>query len=74
MSEHYVTCNVDDHISAVTIDRPPVNAFDPKVRQQPGVIFQDLQATPIGGLFEAEVTMEGVLSFLEKRKTLFKGK
>jgi len=43
MSEHYVTCNVDDHIAVVTIDRPPVNALDLSVTQQLRSIFQQLQ-------------------------------
>lgn len=44
MSEHFVTCTIDENMAVVTMDRPPVNAIDPNVTHELRSIFQELQA------------------------------
>ena len=74
MNGQLVTYKVDENITVVTIDRPPVNALDPNMTLQLSSIFQELQANLFGELFGTEEMMEGIQSFLKKRKPIFKGK
>ena len=74
MNGQLVTYNVDENITVVTIDRPLVNALDQNMTLQLSSIFQELQANLFGELFGTEEMMEGIQSFLKKRKPIFKGK
>ena len=74
MNGQLVTYKVDENITVVTIDRPPVNALDPNMTLQLSSILEKLQANLFGELFGTEEMMEGIQSFLKKRKPIFKGK
>lgn len=47
MRENYVTCVIEENIAVVTIDKPPVNALDPKVTHELKSIFDMLSADDV---------------------------
>jgi len=43
MTENYVTCSIEERIAVITLDKPPVNAFNPVVTQELSSLFDDLK-------------------------------